>query len=95
MVGRAEIRPTENTVPDRTTELAQQFVDDPPADVGQPLVAAVVEVGELLVVEAHQVQDRGVDVVDVGAVLDRVQADLVGRADDRAALDRRRRPSTS
>ena len=31
-------------------------------------------------VEAHQVQDRGVDVVDVGTVLDGVQADLVGGA---------------
>ena len=37
------------------------------------------------VVEAQQVQDRGVDVVDVGVVLDGVQADLVGRAVDGAA----------
>ena len=46
----------------------------------QPFVAAVVREGQLLVIEAQQVQDRGVDVVDVGLVLDGVQADLVGRA---------------
>ena len=38
-------------------------------------------------VEAHQVQDRGVQVVDVDPVLDGLQAELVGRAVDHAALD--------
>ena len=38
-------------------------------------------------VEAELVQDRGVDVGDVVAVLDGVEADLVGRAVDDAALD--------
>ena len=55
----------------QATASGQQLLEHVAADVGQPLVAAVVQEGELLVVEAHQVQDRGVDVVDVGAVLDR------------------------
>ena len=51
---------------------------DPPAVDGQPLVAAVAEEGQPLVVEAEQVQDRGVQVVDVDLVLDGVEAELVG-----------------
>ena len=58
------------------------------------LGAAFVEVDELGVIEAEQVQDRGVQVVDVQAVLDGVQAEVVGRADGLAAFARRRRPST-
>ena len=38
-------------------------------DVGEPEIAAGVAVGELLVVEAEQVQDRRVQVVDVDLVL--------------------------
>ena len=61
----------------------------------QPFVAAVVRERELLVVEAEQGQDRGVNVVDVGWAIDGVQADLVGRAVRRCPASRRRRPSTS
>ena len=43
--------------------------------------------GEPARVEAELVQDRGVDVGDVVAVLDGVEAELVGRAVDDAALD--------
>ena len=46
----------------------EQFLDDPSVDVGQAEVAAGVAVGELLVVEAQQMQDRGVEVVDVDLV---------------------------
>ena len=48
--------------------------------VGQPEVAALVAVGEPLVVDAQQVQHRGVQVVDVHDVVDGVVAELVGRA---------------
>ena len=53
-------------------------------DVGQAEVAAGVAVGELGVVEAEQVQDRGVQVVDVDLVLDGVVAVVVGLAVDDA-----------
>ena len=60
----------------------QDLADDAAVDVGQAEVAAGVAVGELLVVEAEQVQDRGVQVVDVDLVLDGLEAELVGRAVD-------------
>ena len=50
--------------------------------IGQPEVAAGVAVGEPGVVEAEQVQDRGVQVVDVHGVLDGLVAEFVGRAVD-------------
>src|SRR5688572_10961027 len=42
---------------------------------------------EAMRIEAHEVHDRGVDVGDVMAIFDRVEAELVGRAVDRAAFD--------
>ena len=36
-----------------------------PVDIGQPEVAAIVTIGELFVIEAEQVQDRRVQVVEV------------------------------
>ena len=55
--------------------------------VGEPEVAAGVAVGEALVVEAEQVQDRGVQVVHARGVLDGFEAELVGGAIDGAAAD--------
>ena len=55
-------------------------------NIGQAEIAAGVAVGESLVVEAEQVQDRGVQVVDVDLVLDRVEAEFVGGAVDVARL---------
>ena len=46
-------------------------LDDLPVHVGQPVVAAAVAVGQPLVVDAQQVQDGGVQVVDVDLVLRR------------------------
>ena len=51
--------------------------------VGQAEVAALEAEGELRVVEAEQVQDRGVQVVNVDAVLDGVEAEVVGLAERR------------
>ena len=58
----------------------QQPLDDLAVHVGQAEVAALEAVGQLGVVEAQQVQDRGVQVVDVDLVLDDVEAELVGLA---------------
>ena len=49
---------------------------------GRALGAAVVQVGDVDVIQSEHVQDGGVDVVDVERPLDGAQADLVGRADD-------------
>ena len=61
-------------------------------NVGQPEVAAGVAVGELLVVEAEQVQNRRVQVVNVDFVLDGSKAELVGGAVNVAAFDGKRSP---
>ena len=60
--------------------------------VGQAEVAALEAVGQLLVVEAQQVQDRRLQVVDVDRFLGGVEAQVVGRAVGDARLRRRRRP---
>jgi hypothetical protein len=70
----------------RKVEERRCDLGDHPPDVGQAEVAAGVAVGEALVVEAEQVQDRGLEVVDVrpGSVrsCDVVQiAEIVGCAD--------------
>ena len=69
------------------------FVDHVAVHVGQPALDAVVVVAQPLVVEAEQVQDRGVQVVDRADVLDRLVAELVGRAVAEARVSRRRRPA--
>ena len=54
--------------------------------VGQAEIAALEAVGQLGVVEAEQVQDRGVQVVDVDLVGGCVEAELVGLAERGAGL---------
>ena len=65
----------------------QDVADDLALHVGQAEVAAGVAVGQPRVVQAQQVEDRGVEVVDVDAVLGDVDAVLVGRAVDDPAFD--------
>ena len=51
------------------------------------MIAAAVEISQQLMVHAHQVQDGGVQVVDVDFVLDSGVAEVVGTADYLAPLD--------
>ena len=60
-------------------------------NVGQPALGAVVVVGEGFMVQAEEVQDGGVEVVDVHHVLDGLIAERVGGAEAESALDARRR----
>ena len=62
-------------------------MDDAAGDVGQAEVAARVAVGQPLVVEAEEVQERGVQVVVVDLVFYRGEAELVGLAVGDAAFD--------
>ena len=55
----------------------QQFFHDLPMDVGEAEVAALEAVGQLGVVEAEQVQERGVQVVDMDLVVGGVEAEIV------------------
>ena len=55
--------------------------------VSQPIIPPAVAVGEALVVEAHQVQDGGVEVVDVDRVACHADAVFVGFAVGDAGSD--------
>ena len=71
------------------TGSGQNLTHHPPVHVSQPEVAAAVAVGEAFVVQAHQVQNRGVQVMDVDALLDGAVAELVGGAVDVAGFRRK------
>src|SRR4051812_21380558 len=60
--------------------LRQDPLDDRAEDVGEAVVAALVLVGQPLVVDAQEGEDRGVEVVDVDAVGGDAVAERVGRA---------------
>src|SRR6266542_4234018 len=70
-----------------TPTLRQDRLDDVPAHVGQAEVAALEAVDQLRVVDAEQIEHRGVQVVDVDRVLDRGVAELVGGAVGQPAFD--------
>src|SRR4051794_37648209 len=67
--------------------LRQDARDDVAVDVGQTEVAAAVVEGQPLMVEAEQMQYRGVPVVNMHRVLDRLVAELVGRPIGQPAPD--------
>src|SRR5262249_45062713 len=54
--------------------------------IGQAEVAALETIGQLGVIEAQQVQERRVQVVNVDTVLDGVEAELVAFAEGKAGL---------
>lgn len=56
----------------------EDIVDDAAVHVGQAEIAAAVAVGEALVVEAHQVENCGVQVVDVNFILNGEKAEKPG-----------------
>ena len=55
--------------------------------IGQAIIPAAVAVGQAFVIKAYLMQDRGVQVVDVDLVLDRVPAVFVGRSVDHASAN--------
>ena len=60
--------------------LGEEGFDDVAVDVGEAVVAALEAVGESGVVEAEEVEDGGLEVVDVDFVLSDAEAELVGLA---------------
>src|SRR5215467_6268316 len=79
-------RPTISTIR-CFTPLSEDLLRHYAGDVGQPEVAATEAVGQLLVIEAEQVENRGVEIVNVHPVLHRVIADIIGRSVNEARLD--------
>src|SRR5438046_6013113 len=55
-------------------------------NIGQAEIAPGIPIGELLVIEAEQVQDGRVQIVHVNLVLDRLETEFVRRAINRAAF---------
>src|SRR5205823_4033476 len=71
----------------RTILLCQEFLHHFSRHVSQAEVAALEFVSELSVIEAEELQDRGVQVVDVDGILDDVPAEFIGLAEDGAGFD--------
>ena len=46
-------------------------------DIGQPEVASAIAVGEFFVIDTHEVQQRGVKIVDVHPFFGGVPAELI------------------
>ena len=57
-----------------------------PSEIGQAHVKPLEPIGQPLVIEPEQMQQGGVEVVDVHRILDRGPTQLIGLADDLAAL---------
>src|SRR5262245_31597551 len=74
-------------VRDSPSTLGQNRFNHPTPDVGQAVIAAGVTVREPFMVEAEQVQQGGVEVVNVNRVHHSAEAELVGGAVGRPALD--------
>src|SRR5262245_32664989 len=62
----------------------QQFADRVSVDIGEAEVAALEAEGELRVLQAQQMEDRRVDVVDVAGIFDGREAEFVGFTEDDA-----------
>ncbi len=67
--------------------LRQQLLHDAAVDVGEAEVAALEAVGEFLVVEAEEMKDRRLEIVDMDGVFGDVEPEVIGRADGLTGLD--------
>lgn len=65
----------------------QDVFDNVSIDIRQAVVATLMEVGQSRVIHAHQVEDGGVEVVDMDAIGDGGEAEFVGFAVGLASLD--------
>src|SRR5215467_1864562 len=67
--------------------LSDQIVDNVARDIRKAEIAAAVPVGQFLVIDAHQIKDGCVDVVNMRRLLDRFETALVSRTINRAAFN--------
>src|SRR5262245_48893696 len=65
--------------------LRQNLFHNVPVHVSQAVIAATIAVGQLFVVDAHEMKYGSVQVVDMHLFFDRIPAEVVGGAVDRAA----------
>ena len=61
-------------------ELGNETIDDFSRDVGEAVASTLVFEGKFFMIESHEVEDGGVEIVDVDGVPDDVVAEVVGLA---------------
>jgi hypothetical protein len=66
--------------------LRQQIGHELSVHIGQPEVATLIAEGEPLVIDAEEMEDRGVEVVHVHGILDYAEAKIVGPTKGEAAF---------
>src|SRR3954466_15242797 len=62
-------------------------VDYGTGHVGEAEIAAAVAIGQLRVIDAEQVENRRVEIVDVHRLVNSLEAEVVGGAVDHSTLD--------
>lgn len=67
--------------------LRQQIFYHFAVDIGQTEVSTSISVGEIFVIETEQVENGGVEIVDVDGIFDGFEAEIVGLAVLIAAAD--------
>jgi len=67
--------------------LREYFLNDGTLYIGQSKIAPLVAIGQLFVQQSKAVQNRSVEVVNVNLILNDVEAELIGLADDLASFD--------
>src|ERR1700722_14274317 len=65
----------------------EKFVDDVAVDIREAKVAALEAIGQLLVIEAEQMQNGGVQIMHVDFVLAGIEAKIIRSAEGDARLD--------
>ena len=63
--------------------------------IGQPKIAALKTERQAFMIQAEQMQNRRVQIVNMNAVFHRIKTEFIGLADDLHQLSLRRRPTTS
>ena len=70
----------------RSFTLREDFADHVAVHISKPVIASAVAVSQLLVINAEQVKNRGVEIVNVNFVLRDSRANIVGAAVGRPPL---------
>src|SRR4030095_16856630 len=83
--GASPLNPAQSAFSNRL--LSQDLSHHFPVDVGEAVIAAAISVSELFVIEAHEMEDGRVQVVDVALVLHGLPAEVVSGAEGHAAAD--------
>ena len=70
-----------------TGELGDQVVQNVATDIGETEITTTISIGEFGVIDAHEIQDSCMNVVDMNRLFHRLETEFVSRAVDCSALD--------